>query len=654
MPAANPLNTYDAITANTKIQFKAGTQAALNNMIINGGATEGTFYLTTDTHKLYIGRKKTSGGAVYPEQVSRGVTVVGSASQLPTPPSEGALPDAPANAIEEGELFYITDTNVLAALHYVQADPNANPPVVAHYEWVQINPPTGISNIFTNAVSDQTTSTSVNVLTTIRTDAGLKKGAFQLAAGDNVTLSPTSSATITSGTDTYTGGVVEIAAQDTVYQTGTEANASSGIIGLKSSTTGTFTQNQALDSTGKITISGDSNGWAAVSSTNDGTVSITGPSLTGLSITPHTVDGFAISATVVKGNGTSQTVNSQLVQPHITYGVTTTPQQATAAFANGTAHLDVYTTAEADAAIDAAIDAKLATANAMEYKGTVDFTRDDFVAIVSANGAHNGDTYKVSGVDPSNPIEIDSQTVAVGDLIIISAAEDNNTHLVPFTPGSITSLLGVCDLVPSGDEPLLTAAIHTDATGSTIASPARFKLFDGKIGENSSNILTTRILNGQKIIVKSNQYTNGASGTTDNKLLNVIIDHATESRTGDNNNISLSTSSSSDTIGTNKYKLFVLDGDSDPDEILQTDGYGHVTGFQGKVITFEHNYITNFTTTYSTGSNKIAVTLGDLVQHANKAIQLAYKSDTLQIGGYVDAQNSANNALSIDLVWGTF
>ena len=113
MPLSNNLASYDAITANTKIYFKAGTQASLNTMIANGTAVEGTFYLTTDTHKLYVGRKKTVSGTtkVYPEQVSRGVTVVGTSSELPTPPA-----NAPAGAIEEGELFYITDTNVLAAL----------------------------------------------------------------------------------------------------------------------------------------------------------------------------------------------------------------------------------------------------------------------------------------------------------------------------------------------------------------------------------------------------------------------------------------------------------------------------------------------------------------------------------------------------------
>jgi len=96
-------------------------------MIVNGGATEGTFYLTTDTHKLYIGRKKTSGGTVYPEQVSRGVTVVDTAANLPA-----NYPAAPEGAIEEGELFYITDTNVLAALKWNAAYNNGQ----GRYEWV--------------------------------------------------------------------------------------------------------------------------------------------------------------------------------------------------------------------------------------------------------------------------------------------------------------------------------------------------------------------------------------------------------------------------------------------------------------------------------------------------------------------------------------
>ena len=43
-------------TANAKVMFKRGTQAALNTLIAGSGNRfdEGTFYLTTDTNRLYL------------------------------------------------------------------------------------------------------------------------------------------------------------------------------------------------------------------------------------------------------------------------------------------------------------------------------------------------------------------------------------------------------------------------------------------------------------------------------------------------------------------------------------------------------------------------------------------------------------------------
>ena len=44
---ANILRNYEPLAAGTIIKFKSGLQADLNLLIKNGGAEEGTFYLTT-------------------------------------------------------------------------------------------------------------------------------------------------------------------------------------------------------------------------------------------------------------------------------------------------------------------------------------------------------------------------------------------------------------------------------------------------------------------------------------------------------------------------------------------------------------------------------------------------------------------------------
>ena len=67
---------YNAIAKDTVLGFKAGSQADLNKylpggekagQLING---EGVFYLTTDTHRLYIGRKSSEDATkIYPVPV---------------------------------------------------------------------------------------------------------------------------------------------------------------------------------------------------------------------------------------------------------------------------------------------------------------------------------------------------------------------------------------------------------------------------------------------------------------------------------------------------------------------------------------------------------------------------------------------------------
>ena len=42
---------------NANVKFLNGLQRNVNDLITNGGATKGAFYLTSDTHRLYIGQE---------------------------------------------------------------------------------------------------------------------------------------------------------------------------------------------------------------------------------------------------------------------------------------------------------------------------------------------------------------------------------------------------------------------------------------------------------------------------------------------------------------------------------------------------------------------------------------------------------------------
>ena len=132
--------------ANDKVMFKRGSQANLA-AYINGTtpAAEGTFYLTSDTNRLYVGK---NGKAV---PVNQGVITVESISKLPT----GAN-------IEAGCFYYATLENVLC-VYSGQT-----------HGWVQINPDTNTK--VTNRVASGKTETDFVVVT----DDGCK----------NLTLSP--------------------------------------------------------------------------------------------------------------------------------------------------------------------------------------------------------------------------------------------------------------------------------------------------------------------------------------------------------------------------------------------------------------------------------------------------------------------------------
>ncbi|MBO7080182.1 MAG: hypothetical protein J6W64_10395 [Bacilli bacterium] len=301
----------------------------------------------------------------------------------------------------------------------------------------------------------------VNLVTTLTTGAGDQSGAFKVTAGNNITLTP-SSTSITIGANTKANqGNITISAKDTTYTLGADTNTTKGVLSL-SADGGT---DSSVDIIGSTT-NGTADGFTKVTSNStNNTIEVKGVSFdtTGnaISVSNHTTDGFQITLGGTKGDGDPFTVHSAVFTPHITYGQGANP--ATVGFANGTATLDIYTKDETDDAIDDAIDAKLSTANAMTYRGTIDFGTENFITKVEANGGlHNGDVYKISGLNSQETLEFDNKIADVGDLIIVSGTETNG--IVPYTSGSLSSLLSHCNLVPSGDEPEVQASVTPSAT----------------------------------------------------------------------------------------------------------------------------------------------------------------------------------------------
>ena len=134
------------ITPGKNLGFKVGPQSKIDSIIANStGAVEGVFYLTYDTHKLYIG---VASGSVTP--VNEGVVTVASVADLPqvTANNKAAL---------TGSFYYATKENILC--------------VYNGSAWAQINTDTYlVESKFTT--SDEDTEDLVKVNSLLKDSSG--------------------------------------------------------------------------------------------------------------------------------------------------------------------------------------------------------------------------------------------------------------------------------------------------------------------------------------------------------------------------------------------------------------------------------------------------------------------------------------------------
>lgn len=223
------------------VGFKLGTQAALDTMYTNKTATEGIFYLTNDTNRLYIGK---TGGEV--AAVNEGVITVDAIANLPTG----------SNRIT-GSFYYATAENVLCVFN--------------GSSWVQIN--AIVTNKSMGTVLTDTSGT-VAVKTTI-TDSQNKtlNTQYTVTGADGITVSSTGTAM------TITGDPISVAAT---------AGSSNDATVSVTSTSGTTN-----DSFG---IKGGSN--VTVTAADDIiTVAAKDTTIKSVSTTNHTTSGFNIIVT---------------------------------------------------------------------------------------------------------------------------------------------------------------------------------------------------------------------------------------------------------------------------------------------------------------------------------------------------------------------
>lgn len=363
-----------------KVNFKRGTQSSINTLINGSGNrfTEGTFYLTNDTNRLYFAQA--ANKLVDLNQYIR-IKNLSSLNDLPNSGTTGY------ENLQSGDIYYWQNQNVLAI---------CNDPVSG--TWVQLNPDTYLTAANGTAISLSNGTNEVTINSAVSDSKNhIASGSFKIAGGTNVSVTASNGVITINATDTN---------DNTTYTLGTDTNAAQGTLKLTPSSgtaqTVTFAAGPGI----------------SVSSNNAGTITIGNAS--GAQGVKGVSNAFSSAgAFVTTLEGVSTDMYSTAITPTIAYGEN---NATTAVFASGTANLDVYTKDE----VDQLIEDELADFDAMEYKGTVS-SSDASTKLVST--ANVGDTYKAASA--INNIGGESGNNAkTGDLIIAEGTDGNVTWSV--------------------------------------------------------------------------------------------------------------------------------------------------------------------------------------------------------------------------------
>ena len=403
---------------NQKILFLQGTQAKLDGMT---SSTVGAFYLTNDTHRLYLGMSATAA----PVPVNQGVTFLANENALPN--MNGASDEQKQTVA--GQFYFLTDKNILC--------------VYSNNQRVQINSDTTIKEVKfgTQAEADGGVTVSLAITDTSNTTK----------TADNLILKGNSNVTIEASETTINGSAVKVITfsvpDGDTYSLGTEitngadfgstnANGGVGKIILDASKGADTSVNIEAGKNIKITSSGTNNKDIKIEGKDFGLDSVT--------VTADKTEGFNIT---VKDKAQNQ--KEGFLNPVIKVDTNT------AKYVEGTADLTIFVYSKKQ------VDDKFAGLDAMRYMGTVASINE----LVALTDVENGNTYKFTGAN-----------IKVSSLTADQKAKINTGDLTEIRQGDVfiargTEVSGVLvgdwtwDVIPSGDESDTTYKFEGSDTG---------------------------------------------------------------------------------------------------------------------------------------------------------------------------------------------
>lgn len=556
------------------VGFKRGTQSALNTLkanVKNGTATftEGSFYLTSDSDRLYFAQSTTEL-----VDLNQYVRTVASVAALPTTTTDPSL--------QAGDFYYAISDNVFC----IRNGTNTG--------WTQINPDTYLKST-TSAVSVTDATGGATVTTSVAdSQDNIATGNFSIVGGTDVTV-------------TRNGNTITInsTAPDTNYTLGTNTNTSQGDVTLTPSSGTSSSISLKSNNTDVLTISSDAKGVVTFKPVDQTTKSVVN--------TFDAQGGFTTTVTDTEEH------SSVAITPTIKYG---SDGSASQTFKSGTATLDVYTVAQADAKIISEITKKLQAADAMHFAGTVG-VGGTVTALPGITTVANGTTYKVIS-DISTPVK-----ALVGDMVVAFGVEDDSTGLI--TSGSWL-------VIPAGDDQNLIG----EATAETV-------LIKDGIADDQVAAITIKDDDTNPVAVTGVvSTTSGDKAHTTFTVTHKELTTKVGTKTGSTADVTQGTASKAEFTALTK---------------LVVDDFGHVTAAETKklTVTDTHNNVTAVNILASGGDAEVVggtVVVTSAVTTADDGTvtgPMNMVSSTLAVSGATATANGTQvGTVTVDLIWGTF
>ena len=573
-----------------KVMFKLGPQTRIP---ANGAAVNGTFYLTSDTHRLYIGQ----GNNAVP--INAGVTFCDNFDELVKTTKDESEQNL------AGRVFFLENTNILC--------------VRSNGKWAQINSDTKLESALAEVVKIPETGDGEGVRITTQVVDSVGKA---VQAPFNI-KPKTGNVKVYAGKD---GKTVEIGVNDGATYDLTSAEIKKNENDPESEEVTVEGASLVLtgsnSTTDKVNIHGA--GSVRISNTTDGILA-TGTEYTLESVTTSAQDeGFNVAVGINNGGSKNNTFF-----PKIKYGAT--PQ--TVNFIKdttdknnktGIATLDVYTKAE--------VDSLFSSADAMVFKDAVDAVAESSTSVTwLPSSAENGWTYKYTGnimaMSDAKKLNkrIDSSAgwINSGDLFIASGDEVNN------------SLTGDWKWihVPAGDDERYSLGESSKGVGVTLNVTGG--LTDATAGD--------LVFNKDNWITLTDAYAD--------KTTTINIGHKLVAKDA-STNVTVSSTNTSDQASAGPDGNTTLEI---PVITPTVDAAGHITSLSQttyKVID-SHNRLnkdeTSLTVAGSNGTIKITpkIVMGDAETSVDANMAFSLKSESLTL-------TTTDKVITAELEWGQF